>query len=214
MPELAINRRTILCVDSDVASGEMLETALPHHELVFARTGFEAIRAVNMRAFDAYLLEYWLPDWAGAALCREIRKIDPHGPVVFCTAAVRDTEKTRALRAGANAYLTKPIDAEALQSRLRSLMSVADVESLNARVAEERAIQDELRRRFQHAQDRAQAARELVAASIERTARAKALKAFIDARGSRAYFDKWWPQLFSNSHAALRDEEARRRAGS
>ena len=212
MTELTINRRTILCVDSDVSAGETLKDALPQYELVFARTGFDAMRAVNMRAFDAYLLEYWLLDWAGAALCREIRKIDPHGPVVFCTAAVRDTEKTRALRAGANAYLTKPIDVEALRLRLGSLMSVADVESLNARVAEERAIQDELKRRFQHAQERAEAAKELVAASIERTARAKALKAFIDARGSRAYFDKWWPQLFSNSHAALRDEEVTRRA--
>ena len=47
----------------------------------------------------------WAADWSGPSLCREIRKIDPHGTIVFCTAAARDNDRARAMRAGANAYL-------------------------------------------------------------------------------------------------------------
>jgi DNA-binding response OmpR family regulator len=201
MTHLEPGRKSVLCVDEDVETRALLKLALPDFELVFASNAFEAIRAINSRAFDGYVLDYWLPDWAGPALCRDIRKLDPYAPVVFCTGAARDQDRARALRAGANAYLVKPVDPCDLRARLRGLLSLADAESLHAKIAEEEAIQDELQRRVAHLRERAQAANRLSAQSFERIARIKAYKAFMEGRGTRAHFDRWWPQVFQSAQA-------------
>jgi DNA-binding response OmpR family regulator len=201
MTNLEPGRKSMLCVDEDADTRALLKLAMPGFEIVFVSNAFEAISAINSRAFDGYVLDYWLPDWAGPALCRDIRKLDPHAPIVFCTSAARDQDRGRALRAGANAYLVKPIDPQELRSKLRGLISLADAESLHAKIAEEEAIQDELQRRVEHLRLRVDAANRLSAQSFERIARIKAYKAFMGSRGTRAHFDRWWPQVFQSAQA-------------
>lgn len=201
MSEHALPRRTVLVVDDDPEFCNLLQDVLSDHTLVFAKNAFEAIRYINGSTFHAYILDYWLPDWSGSALCREIRKSDPNAPIVFCTAAARDQDKARALRAGANAYLCKPLDPKTLRAKLGAFISLAELESLRAKVDEERAVQDELERRLQHAIQQTERAKALAASSIERTARNKAYKAFINARGTRAHFESWWPQVFQSARA-------------
>jgi DNA-binding response OmpR family regulator len=201
MTTLEPGRKSVLCVDEDPETRALLKLAMPDFDVVFVSNAFEAIRAINSRAFDGYVLDYWLPDWAGPALCRDIRKLDPHAPIVFCTSAARDQDRARALRAGANAYLVKPIDPQEFRARLRGLISLADAESLHAKIAEEEAIQDELQRRVVHLRQRVEAAERLSAQSFERIARIKAYKAFMDSRGTRAHFERWWPQVFQSAEA-------------
>jgi DNA-binding response OmpR family regulator len=201
MSDLSLGRRSVLCVEDDPESRMLLAAILPDHTLVFALNAFEAIRCMNARAFHGYVLDYWLPDWSGPALCREIRKTDPHGPIVFCTAAARESDMKRALRAGANAYLCKPVDPDLLRSKLRAFLSIAEMESLRAKVEEEHAVQIELERRLDHARSRSEAAKDLAAASVERTAKAKAYRAFIEARGTRAHFESWWPHVYQSARA-------------
>jgi DNA-binding response OmpR family regulator len=127
--------------------------------------------------------------------------LDPNAPILFCAAAALDRHKMRALSAGASAYLCKPIRPEILRSKLLALLGLADMESLSAKVAEERAIQEELEVRVRLAVSRADAGRQLSASSIERTAKARALKAFIEARGTRGLFESWWPGVFRSAWA-------------
>jgi CheY-like chemotaxis protein len=192
-------RKSVLCVDEDTESRALLQHALPDFELVYVSSAFEAIREMNARAFDGYVLDYWLSDWAGPGLCRDIRKIDPHAPIVFCAGAARDQDRDRALRAGANAYLVKPIDSKELRSKFCKLLYLADAGSLHAKIAEEEAIQDELQRRVAHLRERAEAASRVSAQSFERIARIKAYKAFMQDRGTRAHFERWWPQVFQSA---------------
>src|ERR1700709_2022031 len=135
-PDRNFARRSVLCVEPGTESRMILEEVLPDHELVFVSSAFEALSAVNKRGFHGYVLDYWLPDWSGPALCREIRKSDPHAPIIFCTAAARDTDRARAMRAGANAYLCKPLDPEVLRSKLRAFLTLAEMASLRAKVEE------------------------------------------------------------------------------
>jgi DNA-binding response OmpR family regulator len=193
--------RTILCATDDLESTEIFRRALSDFEVVSATSAFEALRAINSRAFDAYLLDYWLPDWNGCSLCEPIRKLDPHGPIVFCTTANRETERARALRAGANAYLIKPIDPVMLRSRIRTLLTLADSESLRAKFEEECAVQEELDRRLAQVGQRVDRAKQLTVSAVERTARSKALLAFFRAHGTRAHFERWWPNVFSSVRA-------------
>ena len=206
MTERAIGRRSILCVDDDPETYALLTHVLSDHEIVFAPNAFEALRNVNSRGFHGYLLDYWLPDWSGPSLCREIRKIDPHGPIVFCTTAARDNDRARAMRAGANAYLCKPIDADLLRSKLRTFLTLSEIESMQAKIEEQRAVQEELQRRLSNVRAHMETAQALMDASIERTARARAYKAFIDARGTRAHFEGWWPQVFESARTAQHAE--------
>ena len=208
MDTTPLSEISVLCADAHADSREWLQEVLGGFRLTFAPTGFEALRQLHAHSFDAYVLDYWLPDLAGTALCREIRKVDPHAPIVFCSSATREKEQLRARRAGASAYVGKPCGRDALKSRLRALLAMADVNSLRARVAEDAAVQDELERRGADARARAAAAGDLAAASIERTARAKAYKAYIAAHGSRARFDGWWPNVFRSATASRRRNPA------
>jgi CheY-like chemotaxis protein len=201
METTALPQFSVLCADAHAESREWLQGVLGGFRLTFAPTGFEALRQINAHSFDAYVLDYWLPDLSGTSLCREIRKVDPHAPIVFCSSATREQEQLRALRAGASAYLCKPCGPDALNSRLSAFLTVSDVQSLRARVAEQAAVQDELERRCADTLERGVAASALAAASIERTARAKAYRAYIDAQGSRARFDGWWPNVFQSATA-------------
>jgi putative two-component system response regulator len=195
------SRHSILCVDDDAESRSLLSELLNDYDIVFAQNACDALRTANSRSFHAYLLDYWLPDWSGPSLCREFRKADPHVPIIFCTAAVRDADRARALRAGANAYLCKPVDPNVLRAKLRAFLTLAHMESLQAKIEEERAVQEELDRRLADTRARVDTASGLLASSIERTARAKAFRAFMGAHGTRADFDNWWPTVFATVRA-------------
>jgi DNA-binding response OmpR family regulator len=146
---------------------------MPGYQTVFACDAYAALREINSRSFGAYVLEVWLPDLSGLQLCREIRKLDPHGAVVFCTAAVRIEDRSRAFRAGANAYLCKPIDPYRLQSEVRVLFELADIESLRARVEEQQAVQEELQRLTSESVKRAHLAKGAASRAMERTSPVK-----------------------------------------
>ena len=193
-------KRTILCVQTDENACERLARALPNYECVFAGTAYDAVRNLHTRSFGAYALEYWLPDWAGPSLCREIRKYDPNSPVLFLTEGTGENEQKRAMRAGASAYLRKPVDNDVLLSTLRSLFDEADLRSLRAKGDAEEAVREVLQRRA--AQVATASARD-VARSLERIARAHAYKAFIGCGGTRAHFESWWPHVFDATRASL-----------
>jgi DNA-binding response OmpR family regulator len=199
----------ILCVDHDAESNALLRELLSEYKLVFASSALQALTLLRADLFHAYILDYWLPDWSGPILCREIRKIDPHGPVIFCAAAAKDQDKVVAFRAGATAYLCKPVNSELLTSRLRVLLTLAELESVHARVEEQRAIQDELQRCVVESQLHVDKARQLVRSSLERTAKVKAYKAFVQAHGSRAYFESWWSEVFSSGSASVEQRQRR-----
>jgi twitching motility two-component system response regulator PilH len=191
--------KAILCVQSQNEDRVLLADLLARYRTVFACSGYEALRELERGVFDAYVLDYWLSDWSGAQLCREIRKTDPNGPIVFCTAAAHNEDRANALRAGASAYLCKPVDPKRLLGELRVLLELGDLESLQARVEEERAIQEELSRRSAALAQRTKEAQRTAARALERISKAKAAHAFWLARGTRANFERWWPIVYAGA---------------
>ena len=193
--------RSLLCVQDRKEDLDLFKAIFDGQEVVFASTALDAIRHLNTRAFDGYILEFWLPDWYGPALCKEIRKLDPYGPIIFCSAAAGEPERKRALRAGATTYLVKPVDPNELLCQTTALLKLAELESLHARPELDRAIASEVERTAAFAQDAQQRERLLKSAALERVAKRRAFEAFVKHRGSSAHFERWWPQSF----AAVRD---------
>jgi DNA-binding NtrC family response regulator len=194
----AIARASILCVQPNSDFHTALRVALASHELTVVSSALEALRALNASPFDAYVIDYWLPDWGGVSLCRHINDIDPHVPVCFFTAADSLPSQQRAMRAGAQAYLRAPEQAGQLSDELLRLFQQSAVRSMRAKIAQETAVEAELEKRAVRAAGEMEHAPGRPVGAMERAARNRAQKVFVEAGGTLAHFVRWWPQSFSS----------------
>jgi|SRR5690349_19687212 DNA-binding response OmpR family regulator len=114
----------ILCVEDDEDSSRMMKVLLEmwNYEVVVAQTAADGFRLVQSGRFDLCLLDTSLPDESGFELCEHICGIDGHAPIVFISGHAYETDKKRGLRAGALAYLTKPVDFDLLEETMKRLI--------------------------------------------------------------------------------------------
>ena len=119
----SINSR-ILYIDDDKDSCEMMTLLLgtQGYDVVHAHTSAEAMQKAKSDGFELCLLDNWLPDGSGIELCSQLRSLKPQTPIVFYSAAARESDKEAALRAGAQAYLVKPTGIETLGQTISSLL--------------------------------------------------------------------------------------------
>lgn len=123
-------RLRVLCVDDDEDSRVML-TALLKLALIEAKavgTGAEALSSIQAEPFDLYMLDSRLPDVDGFELCRRLRAMDPHAPILFFSGAAYEADKKKGIEAGANAYVIKP-DLDGLFSSIKQFASAAQIPS-------------------------------------------------------------------------------------
>jgi DNA-binding response OmpR family regulator len=198
--------RSILCVQPKSDAQQLLREALKDYTVVIAETAYDALRQFNSSAFDAFVLEYWLPDWSGVSLCRDIRRVEPNAPVCFYTCAAGDEARKRATAAKASAYLYAPADISVIRAHIRTLLERADWKSRNAASYQALAIEHELARYAQLAADPVNGARSLSRATMERLTKIKARKVFIEHGGTLADFERWWSHAFLRAWAALTGE--------
>ncbi|MEW9835844.1 PleD family two-component system response regulator [Mesorhizobium marinum] len=116
----------ILVVDDMPASIRLLEARLlaEYFEVVTAANGADAIAACETGEVDVVLLDVMMPDMDGFEVCRRL-KSDPatsHIPVVMITALDHVSDRIRGLEAGADDFLTKPVNDLQLMTRVRSLV--------------------------------------------------------------------------------------------
>ena len=116
------------------------------HEVVARATAEEAATEISREKFPFLILDWMLPGKSGVELCRDLRS-RPDGDemyILLVTARVDAEDLEQALVAGANDYLTKPLDARRLSVRL----SVAErhIHELQERNQARAALQDSARR--------------------------------------------------------------------
>jgi two-component system KDP operon response regulator KdpE len=111
---------SILVVEDEPRLRNVLRTGLsPHGYLVrVAADGAEALRLASESVPDVVLLDLGLPDLDGVEFVRRLRMWSAV-PIIVLTARERESEKVRALDAGADDYLTKPFSFDELLARLR-----------------------------------------------------------------------------------------------
>jgi two-component system cell cycle response regulator len=115
----------VLVVDDVVPNLKLLEARLTaeYFDVVTATNGFEALEICERGDCDIVLLDVMMPGIDGFEVCRKL-KSNPdtlHLPVVMVTALDQTSDRVRGLEAGADDFLTKPIDEIALLARIRSL---------------------------------------------------------------------------------------------
>lgn len=115
----------VLVVDDVDANVKLLEARLmaEYFEVCTARSGPEALHICARERADVILLDVMMPGMDGFEVCRRL-KTDPrtqHIPVVMVTALDQPSDRVKGLDAGADDFLTKPVDDIALITRVRNL---------------------------------------------------------------------------------------------
>jgi two-component system cell cycle response regulator len=116
----------ILVVDDVPANVKLLEVRLlaEYFEVLTAANGADAIETCENGKVDVVLLDVMMPDMDGFEVCRRL-KSDPatsHIPVVMVTVLDHVSDRVRGLEAGADDFLTKPVNDLQLMTRVRSLV--------------------------------------------------------------------------------------------
>jgi two-component system cell cycle response regulator len=116
----------VLVVDDILSNVKLLEAKLTaeYFEVVSAFNGLECLAKIDAAAPDIVLLDVMMPGMDGFEVCRRI-KTNPktaHIPVVMVTALDQPSDRVAGLDAGADDFLTKPVDDAALFARVRSLV--------------------------------------------------------------------------------------------
>jgi class 3 adenylate cyclase len=118
----------ILIVDDNETNRDILVTRLTQHgyELLQAADGEEALAVAKREVPDLILLDIMMPKIDGIEVCRRL-KADvsfPFMPIILVTAKGDSKDIVVGLEAGADEYLTKPVDQAALVARVRSMLRV------------------------------------------------------------------------------------------
>ncbi|WP_457106436.1 PleD family two-component system response regulator [Methylobacterium sp. P5_C11] len=128
----------VLIVDDLFPNVRLLETklGLEYFDTLAAMNGRDAIAICEKGLCDLVLLDVMMPGMDGFEVCRHLKNnpLTAHIPVVMVTALDQPADRLRGLDAGADDFLTKPVDDTALFTRVRSLVRL-------------KAVTDELRQR-------------------------------------------------------------------
>lgn len=107
---IANKRPHVLYVEDNDDSCQMMTIILEQSgiDVTCVRGMTEVMTLPNKDRFDLFLLDLWLHDGDGNALCKRLRATFPNIPVVFYTGSATQRERTEGLLSGAAAYLVKP----------------------------------------------------------------------------------------------------------
>jgi len=121
----ATKRDRILIIDDELINRKVLEGLLKSygHECVSADSGPAALELLD-KSIDLVLLDIMMPGMDGFTVAKSIRKIPEFAdlPIVMVTALSAKGDRLKAVEAGANDFVAKPIDTTELGVRMTSLL--------------------------------------------------------------------------------------------
>lgn len=110
----------ILIVDDERMMRDGLKAILSSagYKTRIASDGYTALRSIREVKPDLVLMDVMMPRMDGVAACKEIRKTDEYLPILFLTAFDTDQNELRALRVGADDFLSKDVPEEVLLRKI------------------------------------------------------------------------------------------------
>jgi len=124
-----LNARKILVVDDELNNILLLKGLLTHmgHEVIGAENAFAALNILD-RSFDLVLSDVMMPQMNGFELVQKIRT-NPEIqdiPIIMVTTLSEKSDRLKAVEAGANDFITKPVDLVELKIRTNSMLTLKD----------------------------------------------------------------------------------------
>jgi DNA-binding response OmpR family regulator len=116
-------RATLLVVEDEYSVGDLVRRYFEHagYEVVWVRSGEDALARFDGGTFDAVILDIGLPGIDGFDVCRELRTRS-RVPVVMLTAWDAEPDRVAGLEVGADDYVTKPFSPRELVARVKATL--------------------------------------------------------------------------------------------
>nr|WP_154890023.1 ATP-binding protein [Paenibacillus xylanexedens] len=124
-----VGEPTILIVDDDPVNRHVLLNLLSteHYRVIAADSGFKAIELYEQHpSIDLVITDWMMPKMSGPELCRKLREHRSLSelPILMLTARGLPEDIRHGFQAGANDFLSKPVDAGELRARVRTLIDL------------------------------------------------------------------------------------------
>jgi len=136
--------KTVLVIDDMQANRSVMQRQLElaNYAVLTVESGKQALELLASTHPDIILLDYMMPEMNGVEFLKRLRENPDthHLPVIMVTARVETESTVEALEAGADDYVTKPIDFTGLKARIERHLAIrgdaADLERTNAKLDE------------------------------------------------------------------------------
>jgi two-component system cell cycle response regulator DivK len=120
-----VRKRLLIVEDSDLNSELLVQIFEGSYDIELASDGETAIEIASMKRPDLILMDIGLPGLSGLDAVRAIRARGVDVPIIAVTSHVMPGDKERALAAGCNAFISKPIDDILLVDVVENLLAQA-----------------------------------------------------------------------------------------
>jgi signal transduction histidine kinase len=141
------DRPTILVVDDEPANRALVRAYLAaSYDVLEAADGAQALEVLGHTSVDLVLLDVMMPKMSGIELCRLIKKAsgdEPYQPVILLTALGEQEQRNTGLEAGADDFLTKPVDRHELLLRIRTFIRLRQQDQRIRRQLQDLAERDQ-----------------------------------------------------------------------
>lgn len=119
---------TILVVDDDPVNIQVVKNFFCNEDctVIVSTNGEEALSLIQLHQFDCILLDIMMPKISGYEVCRKVRKLYSvfDLPIILLTAKNTISDMVAGFEAGANDYITKPINKKELLTRVKTLIKL------------------------------------------------------------------------------------------
>jgi len=123
-----MNKPSILVVDDEPDNFDVIETFLSsnNYKLHYASTGQEALDSLTLFEPDVILLDVMMPGIDGIEVCQRIKAMPcwEAVPIIMVTALTTKMDLARCLTAGADDFISKPVNRLELTARVRSMLRI------------------------------------------------------------------------------------------
>lgn len=117
----------LLIVDDESLNVKLLEAYLMHeYEIISASGGIEALEKVELHSPDLILLDLMMPDITGYEVCETLKNSEKTRfiPIIMVTSLSSLEDRIKGINAGADDFLTKPLDRIEIKTRVGSLLRI------------------------------------------------------------------------------------------
>lgn len=121
-----MNQASILIVDDEPRNFDVIEAFLSnqHYDLHYVSSGADAFEFLKIMTVDLVLLDVMMPEMDGIEVCQKI-KANPkikQTPIIMVTALTEKEDLARCLDAGADDFISKPVNQIELRARVNSML--------------------------------------------------------------------------------------------